>query len=128
MPVSSPFGVRKDPLLGMVAFHSGMDFRAMSGSSVLATANGTVTAADYNGGYGNMVEVDHGNGLSTRYGHMSRFSSGVGQHVKPGDVLGKVGSTGRSTGPHLHYEVRKNGNAVNPVGFLTIGRQLAAEL
>ncbi|PSH62579.1 peptidase [Phyllobacterium brassicacearum] len=128
MPVSSPFGVRKDPLLGMVAFHSGMDFRATSGSSVLATANGTVTAADYNGGYGNMVEIDHGNGLSTRYGHMSRIVVSVGEHVKPGDVLGKVGSTGRSTGPHLHYEVRKNGNAINPVGFMTIGRQLAAEL
>lgn len=128
MPVSSPFGVRKDPLLGLMAFHSGMDFRAISGSLVLATANGTVTAADYNGGYGNMVEVDHGNGLSTRYGHMSQILVSVGQQVKAGDVLGRVGSTGRSTGPHLHYEVRKNGNAINPVGFLTIGRQIAAEL
>ncbi|ATU91881.1 M23 family metallopeptidase [Phyllobacterium zundukense] len=128
MPVSSPFGVRKDPLLGMMAFHSGMDFRAISGSSVLATANGTVTAADYTGGYGNMVEVDHGNGLSTRYGHMSQILVSVGQHVKSGDVLGKVGSTGRSTGPHLHYEVRKNGNAINPASYLTIGRQIAAEL
>jgi len=128
MPVSSPFGVRKDPLLGLIAFHSGMDFRAISGSSVLATANGTVTAADYNGGYGNMVEVDHGNGLSTRYGHMSQILVSVGQHANLGDVLGKVGSTGRSTGPHLHYEVRKNGNAIDPVSFLTIGRQIAAEL
>lgn len=128
MPVSSPFGVRKDPLLGLMAFHSGMDFRAISGSLVLATANGTVTAADYNGGYGNMVEVDHGNGLSTRYGHLSQILVSVGQQVKAGDVLGRVGSTGRSTGPHLHYEVRKNGNAINPVGFLTIGQQIAAEL
>ncbi|MBZ9655623.1 M23 family metallopeptidase [Phyllobacterium lublinensis] len=128
MPVSSPFGVRKDPLLGMVAFHSGMDFRATSGSSVLATAKGTVTAADYNGGYGNMVEIDHGNGLATRYGHMSQILVSVGQQIKPGDILGKVGSTGRSTGPHLHYEVRKNGNAINPAGYLTIGRELASEL
>jgi murein DD-endopeptidase MepM/ murein hydrolase activator NlpD len=127
-PVSSSFGVRRDPLLGMMAFHSGMDFRAISGSSVLATANGTVTAADYNGGYGNMVEVDHGNGLSTRYGHMSQILVNVGQQVRSGDVLGKVGSTGRSTGPHLHYEVRKNGNAINPASYLTIGRQIAAEL
>ncbi len=128
MPVSSPFGVRKDPLLGLMAFHSGMDFRATSGSSVLATATGIVTAADYTGGYGNMVEVDHGNGLVTRYGHMSRILVSAGQHVNAGDVLGKVGSTGRSTGPHLHYEVRRNGNAVDPVSFLTIGRRLAAEL
>ena len=128
MPVSSPFGARRDPLLGMMAFHSGMDFRAISGSSVLATANGTVTAADYTGGYGNMVEVDHGNGLSTRYGHMSQILVSAGQHVNSGDVLGKVGSTGRSTGPHLHYEVRKNGNAINPASYLTIGRQIAAEL
>ncbi len=128
MPVSSPFGTRRDPLLGMIAFHSGMDFRAISGSSVLATADGTVTAADYNGGYGNMVEIDHGNGLTTRYGHMSQILVSVGQRVKLGDAIGKVGSTGRSTGPHLHYEVRKNGNAINPVGYLAIGRQLAAEL
>jgi murein DD-endopeptidase MepM/ murein hydrolase activator NlpD len=128
MPVSSPFGSRADPLLGMIAFHSGMDFRAISGSSVHATANGTVTAADYNGGYGNMVEVDHGNGLTTRYGHLSQILVSVGQRVNLGDTIGKVGSTGRSTGPHLHYEVRRNGSAVNPVGYLAIGRKLAAEL
>jgi murein DD-endopeptidase MepM/ murein hydrolase activator NlpD len=128
MPVSSPFGSRADPLLGMIAFHSGMDFRAISGSSVHATANGTVAAADYNGGYGNMVEVDHGNGLVTRYGHLSQILASVGQRVKLGDTIGKVGSTGRSTGPHLHYEVRRNGSAVNPVGYLAIGRKLAAEL
>ena len=87
-----------------------------------------MTAADYTGGYGNMVEVDHGNGLSTRYGHMSQILVSAGQHVNSGDVLGKVGSTGRSTGPHLHYEVRKNGNAINPASYLTIGRQIAAEL
>jgi len=128
MPVSSRFGVRRDPLLGIMAFHSGMDFKAISGSDVLATANGTVTAADYTGGYGNMVEVDHGNGLSTRYGHMSQILVKTGQRVKLGDVLGRVGSTGRSTGPHLHYEVRRNGSAIDPVGFLTIGREIATEL
>lgn len=128
MPVSSPFGTRRDPLLGFLAFHSGMDFRTSSGSSVLATANGTVTAADYNDGYGNMVDIDHGNGLSTRYGHMSQILVSVGEHVSRGDVIGKTGSTGRSTGPHLHYEVRKNGSAVNPVSYLGTGRQLAAEL
>ena len=128
MPVSSRFGVRRDPLLGMMAFHSGMDFKATSGRSVVATANGTVTAADYTGGYGNMVEVDHGNGLSTRYGHMSQILVKTGQHVKLGDVLGRVGSTGRSTGPHLHYEVRRNGNAVDPVTFLAIGREIATDL
>ncbi|EJN06549.1 metalloendopeptidase-like membrane protein [Phyllobacterium sp. YR531] len=128
MPVSSPFGTRRDPLLGLLAFHSGMDFRAMSGSSVLATAKGTVTAADYNGGYGNMVDIDHGNGLSTRYGHMSQILVAVGQQVNIGDVIGKAGSTGRSTGPHLHYEVRKGGSAVNPASYLSIGRQIAAEL
>ena len=128
MPVSSPFGSRADPLLGVIAFHSGMDFRAISGSSVHATASGTVTAADYTGGYGNMVEIDHGHGLSTRYGHMSQILVSVGEHVNLGETIGKVGSTGRSTGPHLHYEVRRNGNAVNPVGYLAIGRKLAAEL
>ncbi|MBA8880718.1 M23 family metallopeptidase [Phyllobacterium myrsinacearum] len=128
MPVSSTFGVRKDPIIGSMAFHSGIDFRAITGSSVRATANGTVTEADYNGGYGNMVEVDHGNGLATRYGHMSQILVSVGQKIKIGDIVGKVGSTGRSTGPHLHYEVRRNGSAINPAGFLTIGREVAAEL
>lgn len=128
MPVSSSFGTRKDPLLGLLAFHSGMDFRATSGSSVLATAKGTVTAADYNGGYGNMVDIDHGNGLSTRYGHLSQILVGVGQHVGSGDIVGKTGSTGRSTGPHLHYEIRKNGSAVNPMTYLSAGRQIAADL
>lgn len=128
MPVSSSFGTRRDPLLGLLAFHSGMDFRAASGSSVLATAKGVVTAADYNGGYGNMVDIDHGNGLSTRYGHMSQILVTIGQQVNIGEVIGKAGSTGRSTGPHLHYEVRKGGSAVNPASYLSIGRQIAAEL
>ncbi|MGO4448912.1 M23 family metallopeptidase [Phyllobacterium sp. TAF24] len=128
MPVSSTFGVRKDPIIGSMAFHSGMDFRAISGSSVHATANGTVTEAGYNGGYGNMVEIDHGNGLSTRYGHMSQILVSVGQKISIGDIVGKVGSTGRSTGPHLHYEVRRNGSAINPAGFLTIGREVATAL
>jgi murein DD-endopeptidase MepM/ murein hydrolase activator NlpD len=128
MPVSSSFGIRRDPLLGLLAFHSGIDFRAANGSSVLAAAKGTVTAAGYNGSYGNMIELDHDNGLSTRYGHLSQILATPGQQVNIGDVIGKAGNTGRSTGPHLHYEVRKSGNAVNPVSYLSIGRQIAAEL
>jgi murein DD-endopeptidase MepM/ murein hydrolase activator NlpD len=127
-PVSSPFGARRDPLLGLLAFHSGMDFRTASGSSVLATGKGIVTAADYRGGYGNMVDIDHGNGFSTRYGHMSQILVTAGQPVSIGQVIGKTGSTGRSTGPHLHYEIRRSGSAVNPAGYLNIGRQIAAEL
>ncbi|MGH6861228.1 MAG: M23 family metallopeptidase, partial [Phyllobacterium sp.] len=128
MPVSSRFGGRTDPIIGLHAFHSGMDFAAVSGTPVLATAGGTVTIADYNGGYGNMVDIDHGNGLSTRYGHMSRILVSAGQRVSRGDVVGKAGSTGRSTGAHLHYEVRRKGRPVNPTAYLRIGRQLAAEL
>ncbi|MHC1549302.1 peptidoglycan DD-metalloendopeptidase family protein [Phyllobacterium sp. K27] len=128
MPVTSSFGTRKDPLLGLMAFHSGMDFRAASGNSVLATADGTVAAAEYNGSYGYMVDIDHEKGLSTRYGHLSQILVTAGQQVNIGDVIGKAGSTGRSTGPHLHYEVRKSGNAVNPASYLSVGRQIAAEL
>ncbi len=128
MPVSSSFGPRRDPLLGLLAFHSGMDFRAASGSAVFAAAKGVVIAVDYNGGYGNMVDIDHGNGLSTRYGHMSQVLVTAGQQVNTGEVIGEAGSTGRSTGPHLHYEVRKGGIAVDPAVYLKIGRQIAAEL
>lgn len=122
--ISSTFGIRKDPILGMPAMHSGMDFRAPTGFPARATAPGTVTSAGWNGGYGRMVEIDHGNGLSTRFAHLSRVDVKEGQKVEAGDVLGQVGSSGRSTGPHLHYEVRKDGEAVDPLRFIKLGKRL----
>ena len=122
--ISSGYGVRKDPLLGTPALHSGIDFRAAFGSNAHATAPGTVTKAGWNGGYGRMVEIDHGNGFSTRYAHLSRIDVKVGEHVATGGVVGEVGSSGRSTGPHLHYEVRRNGDAINPLAFLRAGRKV----
>lgn len=122
--ISSSFGNRRDPILGRPAFHSGIDFRAISGTPVTATAPGVVTKAGWNGGYGRMVEIDHGNGFSTRYAHMSKIGVKVGQKVQRGSKVGRVGSSGRSTGPHLHYEVRRNGDAVNPLRFLKIGKKI----
>lgn len=123
--VSSSFGVRKDPLLGTPALHAGMDFRATTGSSVRASGAGTVVSAGWNGGYGRMVEIDHGKGLTTRYAHMSKVLVAVGDKVEPGDVVGRVGSTGRSTGPHLHYEVRREGKPLNPLEFIKAGKAIA---
>jgi murein DD-endopeptidase MepM/ murein hydrolase activator NlpD len=104
--------------------HTGLDFRAAMGDPVRATANGKVVSAGWGGGYGRMVEIDHGNGLSTRYGHLSAINVSVGQSVKIGQVVGEVGSTGRSTGPHLHYETRIDGEAVDPQKFLRAGMRL----
>ncbi len=118
LQMTSTFGYRTDPFLGRPALHSGVDLREEWGTQVHATAAGVVTVAGPSGGYGNMVEVDHGGGLSTRYGHLSAISVSPGQQVSPGAVLGRVGSTGRSTGPHLHYEVRIDGEAVDPSRFL----------
>jgi len=123
-PISSGFGVRKDPLLGTPALHSGIDFRAALGSNALVTAPGVVVKAGWAGGYGRMVEVDHGNGFSTRYGHLSRIDVNVGDHLARGGVVGEVGSSGRSTGPHLHYEVRRNGDAIDPLAFLKAGMKV----
>ena len=123
--IVSGFGVRIDPFLSRPAMHTGLDFRAEIGDPVLVTANGTVTSAGWSGGYGKMVEVDHGNGFATRYGHMSEIDVKVGQQVKIGQSLGKVGTTGRSTGPHLHYETRIDGEAVDPQKFLGAGSKLA---
>ena len=122
---SSGFGVRSDPFLGRPAMHTGLDFRASTGDPVRVTANGKVVNAGWSGGYGRMVEVDHGNGLSTRYGHLSQINVKVGEHVKIGQVIGEVGSTGRSTGPHLHYETRIDGDAVDPQKFLRAGVRLS---
>ena len=122
--LSSGFGVRLDPFLGRPAMHTGIDFRGETGEAIHATATGTVIAAGWSGGYGKMVEVDHGNGFATRYGHMSEIEAKVGQAVKIGQILGRVGSTGRSTGPHLHYETRVSGEAVDPQKFLRAGTRL----
>jgi murein DD-endopeptidase MepM/ murein hydrolase activator NlpD len=124
--LSSGFGVRVDPFGHGAAMHTGLDFRGEPGDPVRATANGTVKTAGWSGGYGNMVEIDHGNGLSTRYGHLSAIEARAGQVVKVGQIIGRIGSTGRSTGPHLHYETRVNGEAVDPQKFLRAGARLAA--
>ena len=126
--LSSGFGVRSDPFLGRPAMHTGLDFRSSIGDPVRATANGTVETAGWNGGYGKMVEIDHGNGFSTRYGHLSEIDVKVGQQVKIGQIVGRVGSTGRSTGPHLHYETRIDGDAVDPQKFLRAGMRLGNAL
>lgn len=123
---TSGFGVRSDPFLGRPAMHTGLDFRAATGDPVRATANGKVVASGWQGGYGRMIEIDHGNGLSTRYGHLSASHVKVGEHVKIGQVIGEVGSTGRSTGPHLHYETRIDGDAVDPQKFLRAGVKLSS--
>jgi murein DD-endopeptidase MepM/ murein hydrolase activator NlpD len=123
---SSGFGVRIDPFLKSPAMHTGLDMRGEPGDPVRATANGTVTFAGWQGGYGNMIEIDHGNGVSTRYGHLSSIDTEVGKTVKTGQVIGKVGTTGRSTGPHLHYETRIDGEAVDPQRFLRAGAKLGA--
>lgn len=126
--LSSGFGVRSDPFLGRPAMHTGLDFRSSTGEPVRVTANGKVETAGWSGGYGKMVEVDHGNGFSTRYGHLSEIDVKVGQQVKIGQVIGRVGSTGRSTGPHLHYETRIDGDAVDPQKFLRAGIRLGNAL
>jgi murein DD-endopeptidase MepM/ murein hydrolase activator NlpD len=123
---TSGFGVRSDPFLGRPAMHTGLDFRAATGDPVRATANGKVVSSGWSGGYGRMVEIDHGNGLSTRYGHLSEINVKVGDAIKIGQVIGAVGSTGRSTGPHLHYETRIDGEAVDPQKFLRAGVRLSA--
>ena len=126
--LSSSFGVRNDPFGRGPAMHSGLDFRSSHGDPVRATATGTVIAASWNGGYGKMVELDHGNGLTTRYGHLSEIDVKVGQRVRIGQTIGRVGSTGRSTGPHLHYETRINDTPVDPQKFLRAGLRLGNAL
>jgi murein DD-endopeptidase MepM/ murein hydrolase activator NlpD len=128
MEMTSGFGVRNDPFLRSPAMHTGLDFRADTGDPARATAAGTVTLAGWNAGYGKMVEVDHGNGLATRYAHLSAIDVAVGQSVHIGQVVGKVGSTGRSTGPHLHYETRIDGDPVDPQKFLRAGVRLGSAL
>ncbi len=124
--LSSPFGPRLDPFTRGLALHTGLDFKAEYGEPARATAPGLVTEADYAGGYGNMVELAHGHGLATRFGHLARIAVRPGQRVAAGDVIGYVGSTGRSTGAHLHYETRIDGEPVDPQKFLEAGRSLDA--
>jgi murein DD-endopeptidase MepM/ murein hydrolase activator NlpD len=128
LDLQSGFGVRVDPFLGTPAMHTGLDLHGETGDPVRATADGTVVAAGWSGGYGRVVDIDHHNGLSTRYGHLSSVEVRVGQSVKRGQIVGKVGSTGRSTGPHLHYETRLKGEAVDPQKFLRAGEKLDSSL
>ena len=116
--ISSGFGYRHDPFTGGAAMHAGLDFKGPIGAPIHAAARGTVSFVGQKSGYGKVVEVGHGNGLVTRYAHMSRFNAQVGQKVAAGAVIGAIGNTGRSTGPHLHFEVRQNGRALNPRLFL----------
>jgi murein DD-endopeptidase MepM/ murein hydrolase activator NlpD len=116
--ISSYFGERQDPFNGHQAFHKGIDFASPQGSDVVAVAAGVVTFAGEKAGYGNLVEVSHGNGLITRYGHNQSLAVGVGRTVARGDTLAYVGSTGRSTGPHVHFEVLKAGRQIDPLTFI----------
>jgi murein DD-endopeptidase MepM/ murein hydrolase activator NlpD len=116
--LSSPYGNRQDPFTGGLNFHPGLDISAGHREPVVATADGLVTTASAAGNYGNLVVIDHGFGISTKYGHLSRFAVLAGQPVRRGDVIGYVGSTGRSTNPHLHYEVWVNGRLTNPMRLL----------
>ena len=118
--ISSGFGYRTDPLDGGAAFHEGLDFKAAMGSPIFAAARGQIAFVGQRTGYGNVVEIDHGNGFRTRYAHMSAFRTRAGDRVKAGQLIGAVGSTGRSTGPHLHFEVRLNDQPVNPRPFLEV--------
>ncbi len=126
--ISSGFGMRRHPILGSYRLHAGVDYAAVSGTPILAPAEGTIVERGVKGGYGNAIMLEHKNGMQTLYAHMSRFQAGlsVGQSVKAGTVIGYVGSTGRSTGPHLHYEVRLNGQAVDPSASALPARTLTS--
>ena len=117
--LTSTMGPRTDPLTGGADYHSGLDIAGDKGQPVYATAAGVVTQAGYSGGYGNLIVIDHGFGLETRYGHLSAFVAHTGDHVKRGEMIARLGSTGRTTGAHLHYEVMANGRLLNPLQLLT---------
>ncbi|MGH8377702.1 MAG: M23 family metallopeptidase [Gammaproteobacteria bacterium] len=121
---SSPFGMRIDPFTGELSFHPGIDFAGPEGEAVKAVAAGVVTWAGPRSGYGNMVEIDHGNGYSTLYGHSEKILVHVGEVVKKGEEIALLGSTGRSTGPHVHFEVLYNGKPVNPAQFVNASGRL----
>lgn len=125
--IASTFGPRLDPFTRGLALHTGLDLKGEMGEPALATAPGRVVSAEPAGGYGNMVEIDHGHGVVTRFAHLARIAVRPGQWLRRGDLVGRVGSTGRSTGAHLHYETRIAGEPVDPQGFLEAGRELTAE-
>ncbi|MFE1601893.1 M23 family metallopeptidase [Methylobacterium sp. ID0610] len=124
--LSSQYGYRVDPFTRGLALHTGVDLKAEYGAPARAAAAGTVVSTDYAGGYGNMVEIDHGHGIATRYAHLSAFTVSPGQTVEAGQIVGRVGSTGRSTGAHLHYETRIDGEPVDPTRFLRAGTVVLA--
>jgi murein DD-endopeptidase MepM/ murein hydrolase activator NlpD len=128
LEVTSPFGPRLDPFFGRPALHTGVDLHGAFGDCVRATAPGRVTFAGAMGGYGNLVEIDSGNGLATRYAHLASIDVVQGESVAAGAIVGHIGETGRATGPHLHYEVRIDGEPVDPERFLRAGQTLAADL
>ena len=117
--INNEFGFRRNPFGGRsYEFHAGLDIDGERGNPIMAPANGIIINADWQGGYGNMIEIDHGNGLTTRYGHLSAIGVQIGDVVQRGQVIGLIGSTGRSTGPHLHFELRLNDKTINPRRFL----------
>jgi murein DD-endopeptidase MepM/ murein hydrolase activator NlpD len=125
--LTSGFGVRSDPFRASAAMHPGIDLAAPLGTPVYATADGVVDRSEWNdGGYGNLIEIDHGQGIQTRYGHLSQRIAQAGQVVHRGDLIGLMGSTGRSTGSHLHYEVRVAGQAIDPISFVPNGANMMA--
>jgi murein DD-endopeptidase MepM/ murein hydrolase activator NlpD len=119
-PISSGFGKRSDPVNGKPAFHTGIDFRSKPGDEIYATADGVVFKAYYNGGYGNYVVIDHKNGYATSFSHLKKFEVHAGQLVHRGDLIGYVGDSGRTTGPHLHYEVTLDDEPINPFKFMKV--------
>jgi len=125
--LTSTFGGRSDPFTGEPGFHQGLDISTEKGQPVFATADGTIESASYTGDYGNLIVVQHGFGLVTRYGHLSAFHVKPGQAVKRGDVIGYVGATGRATGAHLHYEITANGRLINPLQLLTESRKAESQ-
>ena len=126
MLLTSSFGVRSDPFSGHRRAHKGIDIPGPVGTPIYATADGIVGRSERMNGYGNMIEINHGNGIETRYGHMSKLIVATNQRVRRGQVIGLMGSTGRSTGSHLHYEVRIDGDAVNPLPFIQSSDYLLA--
>ena len=124
MRLSSTFGRRRDPFNRRLAVHAGIDYAGAYHAPVMATGSGVVTFANRNGRYGNLVQIDHGHGFTTRYAHLAEISVKVGQEVERGSKIGLVGSTGRSTGPHLHYELRVGNQPRDPLKFIEVGKNV----
>ena len=123
---TSSYGYRRDPFNGQTAFHAGIDFPGSYGQPIQAAASGRISYVGQRPGYGNVIEIEHGNAILTRYAHLSRFGARVGDDVKRGQTIARMGSTGRSTGTHLHFEVRVHGDAVNPRRFLEARQDVLA--